>query len=239
MIYIATVSKRGTSHTDWNEDSLYYLQTESTVIGGVFDGCSSGKDSYFASKLFANVFKATIEQAKQAICINNFPTLVNSFFINLHKAINTIGLCREETLSTAILFIYDIETNQLMVKFFGDGVAYSNHNLFEIFKVDEENKPDYIAYSLESILKEADFHRYWQSKKSFLTKTKDFSISTDGIFSFKHVNKLEPNVEIEKYLAHDLFLYKNAAGLKRKLNIIRNKGFEHDDDLTVIRVINE
>lgn len=239
MVYISTVSRRGAAHSDWNEDNFYFKQTDSVIIGGVFDGCSSGKDSYFASKLFANVFRSTIEEAKEDVCIETFLSLVNTFFKNLYKAINTIGLDMDETLSTAVLFVYEMDTTELFVKFFGDGVAYSNKNLLNKFNNNEANQPDYVGYSLNDILENTNFQVYWEKKKSYCAKTNDFSISTDGIFSFKKVNDSEPNIDIESYLASDTFLYKNPASLKRKLNILKNKGYEHDDDITIIRIINE
>lgn len=237
MIYISTVSRRGSSHPDWNEDSFYYKQTNHSIIGGVFDGCSSGKDSYFASKLFANLFKKTIEDLNEEdVNINKFPSLVNGFFTNLNKAIKSIGLNTEETLSTAVLFIYELSSSDLLVKFFGDGVAYANNQYLQIFNNDEENKPDYIGYSLDEILEGNNFNKYWDMKKSFVTNTKDFSVSSDGIFSFVKANEHEPDFLVENYLIQDNFLYKNPASLKRKLNIIRNKGYDHHDDVTIIRV---
>jgi serine/threonine protein phosphatase PrpC len=237
MIYISTVSRRGLSHPDWNEDNFHYKQTSYAIIGGVFDGCSSGKDSYFASKLFANMFKRTIEEvSEENLNIKNFPSLVNIFFKNLNKAIKAIGLQTDETLSTAVLFIYEVGSNNLLVKFFGDGVAYASNQNLEIFNNDEDNKPDYVGYSLDEILKGHNFNKYWEMKRSFIANTKDFSISTDGIFSFVKTNEHEPDLLVEPYLVQDNFLDKNPASLKRKLNIIRNKGYDHHDDITIIRV---
>lgn len=240
MIYISTVSRRGSSHSDWNEDNFYYKQFDHSIIGGVFDGCSSGKDSYFASKLFANMYKKTIDDLQEdEVDIMNFPTVISSFFKNINNAINALGLSIDETLSTAVLFVYESDSNNLFVKFFGDGVVYVNNQRLEIFSNDEDNKPDYIGYSLNKILKENNFINYWEAKKSIAVNTKDFSISTDGIFSFKKMDENKPDFLYESYLVQDDFLYKNPASLKRKLNIIKNKGYDHYDDLTIIRVLIE
>jgi hypothetical protein len=237
MIYISTVSRRGSSHVDWNEDNFCYHQTGNAIVGGVFDGCSSGKDSYFASKLFANMFIKTIEKCKEEELIsNNFENLVYVYFKNLFKAIESIGLGIEETLSTSVLFIYELNSNNLFVKFFGDGVAYANNQSLEVFNNDENNQPDYIGYSLSEVLKKNNFSKYWNMKKSFTLKTNDFSISTDGIFSFQNSGEQEPLFSCESFLVQDDFLYKNPAFLKRKLNILKNKGYDHYDDLTIIRV---
>lgn len=239
MIYISTVNRRGNAHQDWNEDNYFLHQTEKAIIGGVFDGCSSGKDSYFASKLFANVLKNTIQKGNTVVTIHQFPELVKVYLENLNKSIAILGLSEDEILSTAILFVYEIDTSQLLVKFFGDGIAYANQNELISCNNDEANQPDYLGYSLDNIVKTNDFRDYWLKKKEFRSKTKDFSIATDGIFSFKKKNESIPDIPLEHYLVSDLFLYKNPSSLKRKLNILKNKGFEHDDDVTILRIINE
>ncbi|MBN2610034.1 MAG: protein phosphatase 2C domain-containing protein [Bacteroidales bacterium] len=239
MIYISTVSRRGSSHADCNEDSFYYKQSDNVITGGIFDGCSSGKDSYFASKLFANVFRKTIDEYAGGITMTkDLKLITHAFFKNLKKTANYIGLIEEETLSTAILFLYETETGNLKVKFFGDGVAYVNNDELKIYKIDENNQPDYVAYSLNNIIETENFRKYWDLKKSVNITTKDFSISSDGIFSYKKSNGNE-DFPVETFLAQDNFLYKNPASLKRKLNMIKNKGYDHYDDITIIRIINE
>ncbi len=240
MIYISTVSRRGSSHPDRNEDNLYYRQTDKLITGGVFDGCSSGIDSYFASKLYANIYKKTVGELDEVITgIPGFPDLVRIYFSNLARVIHEIGLDTEETLSTAVLFMYETETARLQVRFFGDGVVYSNNNSLEVFNNDEDNQPNYIGYKLNETGKANDFNNHWEAAKSFNNITRDFSVATDGIFSFRKTNDNAPDFPIERYLVQDEFLKKNPASLKRKLNIIRNKGYEHYDDVTLIRVIQE
>jgi hypothetical protein len=241
MIFTSVVTRRGFSHPDWNEDNFYFQQTEKAIIGGVFDGCSTGKDSYFASKLFANVFRQTIDETKDVITIDCFSSLVNSYFRNNYKAAKTLQLDVAELLSTAILFAYSIDDCDLFVKFFGDGALYTNHrnNGYKTFKSDEDNQPDYIAYSLPAILTEDKFMDYWHLKKEFRGHSTDFSISTDGIFSFKKMDKEKPEKDVEAFLVQDDFLYNNPASLRRKLNMLKNCGYEHEDDVTIIRVVNK
>jgi len=240
MIYFSSVSRRGTSHPDWNEDNFFIKEMAHVIVGGVFDGCSSGKDSFFASKLFANIFKKTVKEFDAIIETTTFPTLIHQFFKNLNKAIKSIGLTTDETLSTAVLFIYDLNNNELLVKFFGDGCAYANNEDLLFFNNDEENKPDYLGYQLNDLLKSSNaFSNYYNNKQSFSVTTKDFSIASDGLFTFKKIIESEPNFDYTNYLLNDDFIYKNPASLKRKLNIIKNKGYEHYDDVTIIRVIKE
>ena len=240
MIYLSTVSKRGTSHPDWNEDNFFIKKMDKLIVGAVFDGCSSGQDSFFASKLFANILNKTVQELNFKLEIKTFSTLIHQFCKNLNKAIKAIGLTTDESLSTAILFIYELDSNDLLVKFFGDGCAYANNEDLLFFNNDEENKPDYLAYQLTDILKsKTAFLNYYKQKPSFRTITKDFSIASDGIFTFKKTIGSEPNFDYTNYLVKDDFLYQNSAFLKRKLNIIKKKGYEHYDDLTIVRTIIE
>lgn len=241
MIYISTLSKRGESHPDWNEDNFYYKHTESYVLGGVFDGCSSGRDSFFASKLFANVLKSTIEASQDGLTFQTFPMLIYSFVKRLSGAIAAIGLDVEEYLSTAVFFLYDINTQSLFVKFFGDGIAFAHilNGELQRFNNDEDNQPDYLAYSVAGLVRQNAFMKYWNRKPEFRTITRDFSVSTDGLFTFKKLNDNVVDLDVERYLVSDPFLFQNPASLKRKLNIIKNKGYVHDDDVTIIRVVND
>ena len=55
---IHTLLKRGFSHKDFCEDFLLCKALdEKYLLAGVFDGCSSGVDSHFASALFAKIVK--------------------------------------------------------------------------------------------------------------------------------------------------------------------------------------
>ena len=58
------VTRRGRSHVQRCEDeSLVFSYNQIGVII-VFDGCSTGTDSYFASGLFAKIFKKIAIQHK-------------------------------------------------------------------------------------------------------------------------------------------------------------------------------
>jgi hypothetical protein len=150
-------------------------------------------------------------------------------------------LAMDELLSTAVIFIYSTKDSSLWVKFFGDGVVFINRGIngLDEVKNDELNQPDYITYSLKEIVSKDKFEQYWQSKKSVREYCNDFSISTDGIYTFKKMDVTKPSINVTQYLAHDNFLYRNPASLKRKLNILKNGGYEHEDDVTIIRIVNE
>ncbi len=237
MVYIAEVSRKGKLHPERNEDNYYYLKEKNRIVGGIFDGCSTGQDSYFASKLFANVLRETLNKNLEKLSTNTFPDVVHLYIKELVKAKQVIGLNQEETLTTALLFYYDIFSEELFVKFFGDGVVFLNTSQLETFNNDEQNQPDYLGYSLTKLIKKNEFNRYWQEKQEVKKVTRDFTLSSDGIFSFRKTTNEIPEFNIEDFIARDNFLATNPAALKRKLNIINKKGYEHYDDFTALRVI--
>ena len=70
---------------------------------------------------------------------------------------------------------------------------------------------------------------------------------SDGIESFKKLNEDnfnnwltqdEHNFLVDKLLI-DKKLLKSDAMLARKMNILENKGYNHFDDLSIIRIIDE
>jgi hypothetical protein len=241
MIYTSVVSRRGFSHPDWNEDNFYLTQTEKYLVGAVFDGCSTGTDSYFASKLFANVFKQTLKKEGETLNRDLFPAFVYSFFCTVLKVASTMQLGLNELLSTAVIFLYSKYDSELLVRFFGDGVVFYKEQMngFQELKNDELNQPDYIAYSLKEMVQNNSFGQYWDSRRSLCLNTNDFTISTDGIGTFRKRDAKLPEIDVVPYLVQDPFLYKNPASLRRKLNILKNKGYRNEDDVTLIRIINE
>lgn len=238
MTHISTVSKRGLSHPDWNEDNYYLRETEQIILGGIFDGCSTGSHSYFASRLFALTLRNVVEDNSG---ISDLDDLGYLFCKNLRKNIITLKLKPDEILSTAILFGYNKSTKKLNVTFIGDGAVFAKNSsgTWEELVNDQDNRPNYLAYSLKEITTPEKFKLYWGRQKSYQTTTGDFSISTDGIFSFKIGHAATEAIDAKEYLTRDSFLSQNPSSLRRKINILQNKGYFHDDDVTIIRVVNK
>lgn len=238
MPQISIVSKRGLSHPDWNEDNYFLHETRQTILGGVFDGCSTVSHSYFASKLFALTLRNVV--AENINC-SDLDVLGYLFCKHLRKNIISLKLKPEEILSTAILFVYNKITNNLNVRFLGDGAVFTQNNLgvWENVVNDQENRPHYLAYSLKEMSTPDRFKLYWIRQKSYQTTTRDFSITTDGIFSFKASPDAKETTDVIDYLTRDSFLSHNPSSLRRKINILQNNGYFHDDDVTIIRIINQ
>ena len=241
-----TLLKRGDAHKDFCEDFLFtYNLNEKYFIAGVFDGCSSGENSQFASNLFAKIFKSECFKIKirdYRLDIKELmKDLLKNFIIQLDSIKKKLNLETKELLSTIILMIFDKKKNEIFTMTIGDGVISCNGEL-EIF--DQNNTPNYLAYHLDKLT--TDYYDIWFAEfdqSRYFTDIKDFSISSDGILSFVNISSnLEDNekpcISPESYLLNDNFLIKNKAMLSRKFNILKNKHqLSNYDDLGIVRII--
>jgi len=231
--------KRGSNHPDYCEDFLIFSEKDDYLLAGVFDGCSSGSDSHFASALIGKTIKAEFQKLKpepknkpenilKALLLNSFTSLKN-----LSK---TLLLDKDnELLSTVILFLYNLNKNEGIIIVAGDGVISVNGKLMVI---DQKNMPDYPAYYLDDISDKQSFEKWYQnhSKQYLIDKLEDVSISTDGILSF--IFQEQEKIKPEEYLLNDHFLINNKAMLGRKINILNKKyNLQNFDDLGIIRIV--
>ena len=92
------------------------------------------------------------------------------------------------------------------------------------------NAPNYMAYYLN----DENIDRFMSSL--FIQKTENFSdisICTDGIDTFNTSSE----INAFDFLIKDKSLIKSEAMLSRKCNILENKGINHKDDFTIVRII--
>jgi len=237
--------KRGENHKDFCEDFLIAFDlSERYSIYGVFDGCSSGMESHFASALMAKVFRAELQYLEPDTYDNTKEALSRALLHGIESIASirdNLLLETEELLSTIILFLVDrIEMSGDIIAI-GDGYISING---ENHKIDQNNEPDYLAYYLDQINTYEDFEKWMLSHaiQYHVSKVDDITISTDGILSFQKLKNgdFEHNAPYPlDYLIRDEYLFENKAMLSRKCNILRTKyGFAHLDDLGIIRIKN-
>ena len=235
MKYIKHI-RRGILHKTFCEDFLIdEIINDKYRILGVFDGCSSGIDSHFASALFG---KTVITVAKKLHQKSKEITLKNIIYKTIKSLKNTkkkLNLDTNELLSTMILMLVDTEIKTVDIIAIGDGYLSIND---QITNIDQKNQPDYLAYHFDKISNKVEFEIFYNKQLIFnKIKVKDITISTDGIDTFQNSSS-EIN-EIE-YLTKDLFLKDNIAMLSRKCNILKKRyNLENTDDLAIIRVFNQ
>ena len=235
--------KSGTNHPEFCEDFLFSENYKNALyIGAVFDGCSSGIHSHFASTLFAKILNEVIrfEISKYPeIELKDFSeNLFYKFMLKLKETKKFLHLNQNELLSTFLLVVHDRDAKTANIIVSGDGAICINGKLTVI---DQNNKPDYPAYSLDTIENFDDFFE-WNNQKNiniYVPEVKDISISTDGITSFVPQNKAETSdFNVFDFLLNDTELKNIEVMLKRKYNIITNKhNLENYDDIAIIRII--
>ncbi|MFN8258324.1 MAG: protein phosphatase 2C domain-containing protein [Bacteroidales bacterium] len=244
-MFVHQLIKRGENHKDFCQDFvLAYELSERYAVYGVFDGCSSGIDSHFASTLTAKVFKAEFEYLEP----ENYETTREALNRAIMHAIESLSGIRDnllletdELLSTAILLFIDKIDQSGDIIVIGDGMVAING---KIHRIEQENVPDYLAYYLDQINTFEDFEKWLQEHAIHfhIDKIDDIVISTDGIYSFQKVNSetAENNApEPADFMFLNEMLIGNPSMLSRKCNILKNKfGLVNFDDLGIIRIWN-
>lgn len=238
------LNARADSHKDFCEDAYYYSERDGWVICGVFDGCGEGVNSHFASQLHSYALRFIItrywdenvqllNQSKVSIegIINITATSLAQVVI---RSADVLGVTTLENLSTAVIVLYNMRTQYLIVKFLGDGVIRINGAMHRVDS-GPSNAPNYVGYLGTGRISE--LNELIRDKEKYplmvFTNVSSFALCTDGIDAVRHAHR--PLEEVQHYLLEDKFLHQSKAMLSRKLNILRNEGAMLNDDLTIIR----
>lgn len=235
--------KRGTYHKDYCEDFAIIVEKQDYKLFGVFDGCSSGVESHFASAFIAKIIRAEFQKLDKEI--QNQPLfvinkLLYNSILSLKKQKKELILQTNELLSTFLLFLYNSVADEGIIVVAGDGVVSINGKSVII---DENNAPNYVAYHIDKINTNEDYkHWFAEHTRNFTVKgLKDVSISTDGILSFIHPqlrDKQQEDIDPLNYLLKNDFLLNNKSMLGRKCHILEGKhSLINFDDLGIIRIV--
>lgn len=231
--------KIGYNHKNFCEDYIFTLKlNENKVFAGVFDGCSSGKDSHFASALTAKIIKSEgIKKYNEKNKTDFLKIILFESLMKIKDFKNSNNLEIDELLSTIILLYIDTEKNSAEIIAIGDGFISINGKAIII---DQRNTPKYAAYYLDEISDYKSFEKVFNDISLFLKTTDlhDITISTDGILSFEKIEETENIIDEKEFLTNDIFLIENKAMLGRKVNILKTKYSRvNQDDLGMIRII--
>lgn len=236
--------KKGTAHPNFCEDFLVTFEISNKYsLFAVMDGCSSGKESHFASAIFGKIFKK-IAQKKSfellrkkyfRITIDDFSKqIIQEFWEELAFQKAKLSLDIEELLSTFLLTIYDKKSKELILTIAGDGCFSTND---EISIIDQNNHPNYPIFHISKSFEEWFENEVLIIKKSNIS---DFSISTDGIESFvKNENLssiISENPPFLFFIQKEILVRPNP--LLWQFRQLEKKNILPFDDLSIIRVIN-
>ena len=243
---IFQLNKTGKPHDTHTED---YVLVENIshdwIIAAVFDGCSSGEESFFASALYGKLIRKSCKLLPQlgkirpefnlqeidASYIGKF--ILNQLFDDLKKAHHLLGTELTDILSTIILLVYNRSSRSAWVNISGDGFIIHNK---EIKEIDQNNIPDYMAYHLD-----IEFDQWINAfSKSFSFENQsDISISTDGISKFYSITeKRQRSIDPVQYLLIDTTWKDSDDMLEKKFKVLREEhGLLPYDDLGIVRII--
>jgi hypothetical protein len=204
------------------EDTVWAEETVSFIVGGIFDGCSTGKNSYWASQTIAYLYKALMMNYKILSDVTSYMVLAK-----IETIARMCSLDNQHFLSTAILFVYDKETMRLSFRIFGDGVLYIND---VEYSQEQQNTPDYLGYQMfkKNLEKYEYFDKYPVQHVENVTK---FQVCSDGIQAIMpnqyHVSDKNP---------YTLLLASPTSEnyLKRMWNILHREKFSLGDDLSIV-----
>ena len=245
---IHSVIKKGEDHVVFCEDFMVMNDHGRFFVGAVFDGCSGGNDSHFASSLFGKVFNQIFKNG--SLSGETLEAKARDFtrkFVNkLFDIKVSLQLEENDMLATFVVLIYDKVHGEALTMTVGDGVVHCDGEIFEFknerFKFSHPTQymdmPDYISYDLVELGFDGSYFDAWYDKhvkvKKFIDP-KDICISTDGILSFK---KPEEPIDVIDFLMKDSQWCDNKIMLSKKINVLRTR-FKtiHKDDISIIRLV--
>lgn len=235
--------KIGEYHTNFCEDYLISCEIgHQKILCAVMDGCSMGTDSHLTSTLTGKILrKISYGHSYKEFISKESPSLIQlqesvmrQLFSELHAIKNTLLLEREELLNTLVIGIIDVENRDGEFLCIGDGLICINGQHFEF---EQNDQPDYLGYHLEE-----DFERWMENQQQKISAESitDFSLSTDGIFTFKKFDDgiYGPPDSIVDYLLVDSTGSATEMMLHKKVFDIESEwGLKPTDDLAIIRGI--
>ena len=241
---MSTLLERGIHHKNFNEDFLFTSSlTEDIYVCAVMDGCSSAKDSQFASSLYAkSLHKSSRMLPQMKEIMDDFDLkemdlesiaefFLKQLFEDLKRTKKLFFLQREELLSTIVLLIMDKSKKTACIKMSGDGLFAVNDRVTE---VDQNNIPNFLGYHLDSRfedIKDSEFQT-WTFKE-----VRDISISTDGIDKLRSETKRKKmnNSPREIFLIRKPDSFEESY-LQNEYQVLLEKGFIPCDDIGVLRL---
>lgn len=256
---IRTLITRGQDKLRCEDDFLVYEEGD-YIITAVFDGCSSGTDSHFASTLCKITLKNVLSrdlwnefkylpEDKDPLYENDMiflKSIIEEFICgDLNYALNELDLdVNTELLSTCVICMFNKIKHKCNIIFCGDGVCYIDG---EVYAPHDENGNSVYYFSTcgfdkaRSRKEQRKLLNEYFDKYCFMVEDKTVNetvaIASDGIDSFKDmygINKVEE--------ARDVFFKENRFStmnvmLKRLYNIfIKSNSCINQDDCTIVRL---
>lgn len=235
MLKIDTHLQIGEHHLNHCEDYLLTAEIgDSVLLIAVCDGCTMGRESWFASALIGKLLKKisreihfrTLHEPQLVEDLSVLEKLIlKRLFSEIKEIQQALFLEIEELLSTLILGLIEVKKHRVKVIVIGDGLVKIDENIYDF---DQENKPDYLGLHLTE-----DFDKWYCSQLQVIDSQfgKEVVFSTDGIFSFLpyEFRELEHKINEETF-----FLKKSERNFQQKLLYLKEEyGLKPTDDLAI------
>lgn len=236
--------QRGIMHKDHNEDALFFKHLDETwVIAAVMDGCSTGKDSYFASALYVKSIKKSCLTTPQLNTMNDMvkmddldcqmlgKVILKHLFEDQKNIRQSFLLEKSELLSTLLLLVLNKKTKEAFINISGDGFFAVNEKVTEVI---QNNMPDFMGYHMDI---EFDDWLENHSESHNFYDVESIVIATDGIT--KLFNKKKGNYvgyePVKIFLSKEA--YKNQLMIEDKFNLYTSeKNLLPYDDIAIVQV---
>ena len=220
------------------EDEIFTFQNDKFTVCALFDGCSSGIDSHYASTYHKYLIKDACDdeilwEDPEYISYN----IIRFVYDELYNLPYQRGV---EMLSTIVLLVVNHETEEYFIVFAGDGVACIDGKIVNVHDADGDSvwylSNVYNPYNVNNMgIKEA-FDNYYDTLKKLSGKGfNNISISTDGIDTFK--NKYGTLLMPE---ARDFFFnnekFDNLDNQLKRLYNIFVKGLNTDNKIPCVNI---
>lgn len=250
---IDTLITMGKAHKLHTEDDYFVSEGDDYILAAVFDGCSSGVDSHYASTTHKYKLKSITNDLIYLLRENNNRYHPYKGTDEVLKEIAFELCCHiynmdyevdKEMLSTAVLLLINKKTKEYSILFCGDGCCCVDDDFHSI----HDTNGNAVWYL--STVNPKDFLNYYNSYcRKFNGNIEDgmvLSISTDGIESFmtsygSYDTSLPIDVFMktencdEKYHKWNLERLYNVF-TKGKMNGMNDNVIRNIDDMTIIKI---
>ena len=183
---IDTLISKGRLHNLHCEDDYLVYENDKFILAAVFDGCSSGIDSHFASTMHKYKMREICNNLEEYTSVydtdvaQNILRELNSKIWSLDYEIN------QEMLSTVVFIFIDKLNDKYHICIAGDGCYEQMFNNYEVFESVHDINGNAVWYL--STVRPADFndyfHNYCKLEKGVFTNDREICISSDGLESF-------------------------------------------------------
>lgn len=240
---------KGRLHELHCEDDCLVYENDKFILAAVFDGCSSGIDSHFASTMHKYKMRDICNQFDEITSIYS-SNITEEILGELNRRIWSLDYERDrEMLSTVVFTIIDKENSKYYICVAGDG-CYKRPCINNDENIKSVHDANGNAVWYLSTVKPADFKDYYNTycniESGILSDGDKICISSDGLESFispfgvskeDEAKKIFFNTEkcSEKYQKMPLKRLYNIV-VKGKCIDTGNEVMLNGDDFTMIKI---